>query len=158
MSADVFHSRGHLTGVPSFLSALTRSHPWASYAACRDSGAIWVLDANHEKHLPATVVDRLEVCATCPVSSECLRDALDSGWDIYGIWGGTTQGERRKYRKRADKVGGEVIRYVSHPGAAEELEASFPARLAAWRNKAAAYKPRIRARERTPKALAAASG
>ncbi len=164
MSADVLHSRGDLTGIPSFLSALTRSHPWASDAACRDSDAIWVLDAGHEKHQPTTVVDHLEVCATCPVRPECLRDALDSGFDIYGIWGGSTQNERRRYRKRADTAGGEVIRYITRPGAAEELEATFPTRLEAWRTKAAAHKvkmtrrARIRASERRSKALAAASG
>ena len=36
-----------------------------------------------------------EVCAECPVQLTCLRFALENR-EMYGIWGGTTQSERRK--------------------------------------------------------------
>jgi WhiB family transcriptional regulator, redox-sensing transcriptional regulator len=34
------------------------------------------------------------VCARCPVQTPCLRWALDIG-QVSGIWGGTTEEERR---------------------------------------------------------------
>lgn len=40
------------------------------------------------------------VCARCPVRAECLEYALDNGLD-HGIFGGTTETERRKLRRRA---------------------------------------------------------
>ena len=128
-AADVLHSRGDLTGVPSFLSALTRSVPWAADAGCRDSDVQWVLDANHEKHQPVTIVDRLEVCSACPVRRNCLESALSSGLDVYGIWGGTTQNERRPYRRRVQMTPDHLwIEVAFHPDAATELEASLPER------------------------------
>jgi len=35
------------------------------------------------------------VCARCPVCAECLTDALTHD-RVYGVWGGTTERERRK--------------------------------------------------------------
>jgi WhiB family redox-sensing transcriptional regulator len=37
-------------------------------------------------------------CRICPVSSNCLQDALDKGID-FGIWGGLTEEERRASRR-----------------------------------------------------------
>jgi len=37
------------------------------------------------------------VCATCPVTSECLEYAL-AGQVKHGIWGGTSERERRRIR------------------------------------------------------------
>ncbi len=36
-----------------------------------------------------------EVCATCNVTLECLRFAVDNKFD-YGVWGGLTPEERRE--------------------------------------------------------------
>jgi WhiB family redox-sensing transcriptional regulator len=38
------------------------------------------------------------VCATCPVSAECLQWALATGQDS-GVWGGTSEEERRAMRR-----------------------------------------------------------
>lgn len=38
-----------------------------------------------------------EVCSTCPVKAECLAYALRNN-EQFGVWGGTTSGERRKMR------------------------------------------------------------
>ena len=38
------------------------------------------------------------VCATCPVSSECLEFALETNQDS-GVWGGTSEEERRQLRR-----------------------------------------------------------
>lgn len=45
-----------------------------------------------------------EVCARCPVRTECLVDALDHRID-FGVWGGMTERERRALlRRRPDVV------------------------------------------------------
>ena len=47
------------------------------------------------------------VCATCPVTSECLDFALETNQDS-GVWGGTSEEERRQLRRaraRARRVG-----------------------------------------------------
>ena len=45
-------------------------------------------------------VDRArKICATCPVTSECLEYALDAG-EKFGVWGGKSERERRRIAKR----------------------------------------------------------
>lgn len=39
-----------------------------------------------------------EVCAACPVRSECLNYALEND-ERFGIWGGLSELERREFRK-----------------------------------------------------------
>ena len=43
------------------------------------------------------------VCATCPVRTECLADALDNRVE-YGVWGGMTERERRALLRRRPDV------------------------------------------------------
>jgi WhiB family redox-sensing transcriptional regulator len=38
------------------------------------------------------------VCSTCPVRAECLEYALNNK-EQFGIWGGTSERERRRLRK-----------------------------------------------------------
>jgi WhiB family redox-sensing transcriptional regulator len=38
------------------------------------------------------------ICTACPVTGECLEFALATNQEA-GIWGGTTEEERRKLRK-----------------------------------------------------------
>ena len=40
-----------------------------------------------------------EVCSTCPVRIECLEYSLERRED-HGIWGGTTEKERRRLRRQ----------------------------------------------------------
>lgn len=40
------------------------------------------------------------VCETCEVSAQCLEYALEND-ERFGIWGGLSERERRKLRKRA---------------------------------------------------------
>ena len=49
---------------------------------------------------PATaqVAAAKAVCGGCPVRAECLRYAMQTAQD-HGIWGGTTEEERRQARR-----------------------------------------------------------
>jgi WhiB family redox-sensing transcriptional regulator len=40
------------------------------------------------------------VCCQCPVTTECLEFALETNQDT-GIWGGTSEEERRQIRRDA---------------------------------------------------------
>lgn len=41
-----------------------------------------------------------EICATCPVQAECLDYALRHRI-IHGVWGGLSERQRRRLRRRA---------------------------------------------------------
>ena len=79
--------------------------PWARDAACRDEDPELFFPprpargpgatrARHERLAKAKAV-----CARCPVRRECLQHALELP-EEHGIWGGLTEGERLKMRKR----------------------------------------------------------
>lgn len=38
------------------------------------------------------------ICAACPVQAQCLDYALKAGYEITGIWGGTSGFERRQMK------------------------------------------------------------
>lgn len=70
------------------------SRRWVVQAACRDADprmfdVISALDADAA----------LSYCKRCPVKEACLQDALDQEVKPDGVWGGTTQTERRKIRR-----------------------------------------------------------
>lgn len=44
--------------------------------------------------------DAKKICASCEVRSQCLEYALEND-ERFGIWGGLSERERRKLRKRA---------------------------------------------------------
>ncbi|MER5366529.1 WhiB family transcriptional regulator [Streptomyces sp. NPDC002722] len=50
---------------------------------------------------PATIQtdDAKAVCHRCPVTEQCLAWAVEMG-PVEGIWGGTTERERRALRRR----------------------------------------------------------
>ena len=45
------------------------------------------------------------ICASCPVKAECLSYALDHD-ERFGVWGGTTEHERRLLRRPATTAPG----------------------------------------------------
>jgi WhiB family redox-sensing transcriptional regulator len=71
---------------------------WRDRAACRDT--------NPELFFPigttGLAIDQIEaaqaVCRQCPVQPECLEFALATNQEA-GVWGATTEDERRKLRK-----------------------------------------------------------
>ncbi|PSK96126.1 WhiB family redox-sensing transcriptional regulator [Murinocardiopsis flavida] len=45
------------------------------------------------------------LCAACPVRRDCLAEALGSG-EAYGVWGGTSEQDRRALRGAGAGTGG----------------------------------------------------
>lgn len=69
---------------------------WKQQAACRD------LDTSlffPESEGGSDAADAKAVCASCPVRQACLDFALLTRQHD-GIWGGTTESERRRLRRR----------------------------------------------------------
>src|SRR4051794_41164923 len=66
---------------------------WAPKAACRsqEPDQLFVRGAEQNK--------AKQVCAGCPVRTECLAEALDNQIE-WGVWGGMTERERRALLRR----------------------------------------------------------
>jgi WhiB family transcriptional regulator, redox-sensing transcriptional regulator len=48
---------------------------------------------------PASIEKAKAICATCPVTVDCLEYAFETN-QVAGIWGGTTEEERRSLRRK----------------------------------------------------------
>ena len=66
---------------------------WTPKAACRAGSPdeLFVRGAEQNK--------AKQVCAGCPVRTECLAEALDNQVE-WGVWGGMTERERRAVLRR----------------------------------------------------------
>lgn len=68
---------------------------WRDQGACKGHPQEWWFDDERNRFRRAR-----QICATCPVQLDCLRYALQfPHGDIYGIWGGLNQQERRNLHK-----------------------------------------------------------
>jgi WhiB family redox-sensing transcriptional regulator len=63
---------------------------WATYAACKDGEGMNFYPQNKREEAAA-----LALCNACPVRQECLDHALATN-ERFGVWGGTTEKQRRK--------------------------------------------------------------
>lgn len=73
---------------------LTNSEPWMVDGLCAQT--------DPEAFFPdkgGTTKPAKAICHGCPVTEECLTYALDSD-QRFGIWGGHSERERRKLKKR----------------------------------------------------------
>jgi WhiB family redox-sensing transcriptional regulator len=78
------------------LGRLVRREPWMRDGVCVTR------DLPVEVFFPTRGQDvdmAKAICAPCPVRNECLEYALGGG-EHFGIWGGTSERERRRIRKR----------------------------------------------------------
>lgn len=71
---------------------------WRLEAACRGMDANVFFPDSEEDAGPARAV-----CAGCPVRDECLEFALATR-QMDGIWGGLTETERRRVRRRRQEA------------------------------------------------------
>jgi len=69
---------------------------WRDYAACRDVDPDLFFPLGTSGASLIQIDEAKQICRTCPVCGPCLRWALDSG--DAGVWGGTTEDERRVHR------------------------------------------------------------
>ena len=72
---------------------------WREEAACRDTDPELDFPDDGIRSARAQVKMAKLICRGCPVSATCLSWALASGQEA-GIWGGLTEGERRRLHRR----------------------------------------------------------
>lgn len=69
--------------------------PWAAAAECRGEDPTQFFPGPDDDPAPA-----LSICARCRVKTECLEYAIEAR-ERYGIWGGTTERQRRRMMRRS---------------------------------------------------------
>ena len=73
-------------------------HPdWRSAAACRDTDPELFFPEGTAGPALLLIDQAKWICQSCPVQKQCLRYALEHRLR-FGIWGGTTDDERRAIR------------------------------------------------------------
>jgi WhiB family transcriptional regulator, redox-sensing transcriptional regulator len=72
---------------------------WRDHAACRDMDTELFFPVGTSGPALDQIGRAKQVCARCPVRSSCLEWALATGQNA-GVWGGTTEDERRALRPR----------------------------------------------------------
>ncbi|GGQ83464.1 WhiB family transcriptional regulator [Streptomyces flaveolus] len=77
-----------------------RAEDWRDSAACTDQDPELFFPNGTEGGWKTVTHDAKAICARCPVASDCLTFALNENID-YGIFGGLTDNERRKLKRRA---------------------------------------------------------
>jgi len=81
------------------LSLTLASDEWRDYAACRDTDP----DLFFPVGTTGSAIEQIEsakaVCRQCDAQTLCLEFAMATNQDS-GIWGGTSEDERRKLRKQ----------------------------------------------------------
>ena len=73
---------------------------WRHEAACRDVDPEIFFPIGTTGPALAQIEAAVSICRTCSVQEQCLEWALDTAQDA-GIWGGTTEEERREMRRGA---------------------------------------------------------
>jgi WhiB family transcriptional regulator, redox-sensing transcriptional regulator len=71
---------------------------WRDDAACRHLDPDLFFPVSMSGASLADIEAAKRVCQRCPVATPCLRWALELG-PVSGIWGGTTEEERRALRR-----------------------------------------------------------
>ncbi len=86
---------GALAELASRIEAPDEERAWMVDAKC--------LDADPEAFFPekgGSTREAKRICAACPVRQECLDYAMSND-ERFGIWGGLSERERRRLKRRA---------------------------------------------------------
>jgi hypothetical protein len=94
-----------------------RKPDWRTFAACRGHA-----DAMFPDNDQVRIARARAICANCPVSKACLRDAINTGDNQWGVRAGLTPEERRSVKK-------EINRRLK--AAAQAQQTAAPAKTAA---------------------------
>lgn len=81
-----------------FLSICNEDDAWRDRASCSSTSPELFFPIGTTGLALDQIKTARSVCATCEVQTECLEFALMTNQDT-GVWGGTSEEERRKLRK-----------------------------------------------------------
>ena len=77
---------------------------WRHHALCRDEDPELFLPIGTAGPAATQVEQAKAVCRVCPAVEPCLTWALETGQDA-GVWGGTSEDERRALKRRGARAG-----------------------------------------------------
>ena len=83
----------------SSLTLANADYTWRRDAICRDTDPDLFFPVGTTGYALVQIDRAKEVCGECPVKVDCLDYALETNQDS-GIWGGTSEEERRNLRRR----------------------------------------------------------
>ena len=72
---------------------------WRHRAICRDEDPELFFPVGNSGPALLQIAEAKAVCQRCPVTSECLSWALETGQDA-GVWGAMSEDERRSLKRR----------------------------------------------------------
>ena len=72
---------------------------WRHTAICRDEDPELFFPVGNSGPALLQIAEAKAVCQRCPVTSECLTWALETGQDA-GVWGAMSEDERRALKRR----------------------------------------------------------
>jgi len=81
------------------LTLTIESNEWRRGAACRDTDPDLFFPVGTTGPAIEQIESAIAVCRQCDAQSACLEYALATNQDS-GVWGGTSEEERRKLRKQ----------------------------------------------------------
>ena len=76
---------------------------WRTHAACRREDPDLFFPIGTTGPALVQTEQAKTVCRRCPVVTECLTWALESGQDA-GVWGGMSEDERRALKRRNSRT------------------------------------------------------
>jgi WhiB family transcriptional regulator, redox-sensing transcriptional regulator len=76
---------------------------WRHHALCRDEDPELFFPIGTTGPAALQVEEAKAVCRRCPVVTDCLQWALDTGQDA-GVWGGLSEDERRALKRRSARA------------------------------------------------------
>ncbi len=76
---------------------------WAQDAECLGQPTEWFFP---EKGGNGLIKRAKRICAVCIAREPCLAYAMRQGPYLLGVWGGTTQNDRKRLRRRQRESGG----------------------------------------------------
>ena len=82
----------------SSLALAAAEETWRDHALCRDTDPELFFPVGTTGHALTSIEHAKRVCEQCTVTRDCLDFALETNQDS-GIWGGTSEEERRQIRK-----------------------------------------------------------
>ncbi len=84
----------------SSLALGSADYSWRALSTCRDTDPELFFPVGTTGQALLQIAKAKSVCCQCPVTTECLEFALETNEDT-GIWGGTSEEERRQIRREA---------------------------------------------------------
>jgi WhiB family transcriptional regulator, redox-sensing transcriptional regulator len=87
-----------VSALSSSVALANADYDWRNDALCRDTNPDLFFPIGTTGHALVQIEQAKAVCRQCAVQAECLEFALSTNQDS-GIWGATSEEERRKLRR-----------------------------------------------------------